>query len=73
MTKKRAAIRNIGSSCTIKQISNKEWEDMQKRAIPQGEWHFERVERGVKPVPGKYDPNNRNHIRVEDVITIEEF
>lgn len=56
------------TSPTLRFISNKEWDDMEEKAIPFGEWHFERRGRGVKPVKGKYDPTNPNHIRYEDII-----
>jgi len=32
----------------IRQISNKEWEEMKKRAIKK--WHFEKTDTGYKPV-----------------------
>jgi hypothetical protein len=51
---------------TIKQISNKEWNEMQKNSIK--EWHFERSGDGVVPVKGKCDPNNPDHIPIRKVV-----
>jgi hypothetical protein len=51
---------------TIRQISNKEWRHMNDHTIKV--WHFERTDNGVKPVEGKYDPDNPNHIPVSKVI-----
>ena len=51
---------------TIKQISNKEWNEIQKNSIK--DWHFERSSNGVKPVAGEYDPNNPNHIPIRKVV-----
>jgi hypothetical protein len=51
---------------TIKQISNKEFADMKRRSIKI--WHFEKYERGVKPVEGEYNPNNPNHVPYKNVI-----
>jgi len=62
-----------GGSTTIKFISHKEWDEMESKAIPFGEWHFERCGRGVKPVKGRYDPNNPNHVKYSSVITHAEF
>ena len=39
---------------------------MERRSIKI--WHFEKCERGVKPVEGKYDPNNPNHVSYKNVI-----
>lgn len=58
------------TSPQLRFISQKEWDDMLHKAIPAGEWHFEREGKGVKPVKGKYDNSNPNHIRVEDIIHI---
>lgn len=63
----------VGASPILKFITNEEWESIKKKAIPAGKWHFERCERGVKPVKGEYDPNNPAHIRIEDVIKTKEF
>lgn len=57
-----------GGSATIRFITHKEWDEMMSKAIPFGEWHFERCERGVKPVKGKYDPNNPCHIDYHSVV-----
>lgn len=62
-----------GGSATIRFITHKEWDEMESKAIPFGEWHFERYGRGVKPVKGKYDPSNPNHVAYSEVITHEEF
>lgn len=51
-------------------ISREKWDEMMSKSIPVDEWHFERVDKGVIPVKGKYDNNNPNHIRVEDIIHI---
>ena len=33
---------------TIRQISNKEWREMQKRVVKK--WHWEKTDNGYKPV-----------------------
>lgn len=57
----------------MNQISHKEMKDILSKAIPFGKWHFEITECGVKPVEGEYDPNNKNHVKYEDVISISQF
>lgn len=57
----------------IKQISNKEYHDMLDNAIPAKDWHFEWAGDGVKPVKGKYDPDNLNHVRIKDVISVRKI
>lgn len=52
----------------LKFISNKEFDEIESKAIPFGEWHFEKFGRGVKPVKGKYDPNNPEHVKYEHVV-----
>jgi hypothetical protein len=52
----------------LKFISNKEFDEIESKAIPFGEWHFEKCDRGVKPVKGKYEPDNPEHVKYEDVI-----
>lgn len=49
-------------------IHKKEWDEMESNAAPFGEWHFEKCERGVKPVKGKFDPNNPCHIDYHSVV-----
>ena len=51
---------------TIRQISNKEYQHMLDHAIKV--WHFERSSNGVKPVEGKCDPNNPEHLPIRKVI-----
>ena len=51
-------------------ISREKWDEMMSKSIPADEWHFERVDKGVIPVKGKYDNNNPNHIGVDDIIHI---
>ena len=41
-------------------ISRREFNEVKRKAIK--EWHFEKSGSGVKPVVGKFDPTNPNHI-----------
>lgn len=52
----------------LREISREEWREMEENSIK--EWHFERVSNGVKPVVGKYNPDNPDHIKPSDVIKI---
>ena len=58
----------------ITSLSRKEWRKMLKENTIK-EWHFERCEngkRGVKPIEGKYDSTNPKHIKISDVIKINQ-
>jgi hypothetical protein len=61
---------------TILYLSRNEWKYIQDTA--ERVWHFEQSKNsingvaGVKPVKGKYNPGNPNHIKISDVISINE-
>jgi hypothetical protein len=50
----------------IKTISSKELAEIKNRSIKV--WHFEKVNGGVKPVEGEYDPENPIHVKRSKVI-----
>lgn len=54
---------------SLTRISYKD-EQMENQRKSIKDWHFERCDKGVKPVEGKYDPSNPNHIKPSDVIKI---
>lgn len=57
---------------TITRITRNEWKYLKDTA--ERDWHFERSKNsingvaGVKPVKGKYNPDNPKHVKVSDVI-----
>lgn len=58
---------------SIYQISRTDYNKLMNNAIKV--WHLERCEkgkRGARPVEGKYDPDNPNHINPSEVIKINQ-
>jgi hypothetical protein len=59
---------------TVASITRKQWKYLNDTA--EKEWHFECSKNsingvaGVKPVKGKYNPDNPKHIKISDVIHI---
>jgi predicted aldo/keto reductase-like oxidoreductase len=59
-------VQEASSMTSIKQISNNEMKYIKDRSIKV--WHFEKRGNRVKPVEGKCDPTNPNHIPINKIV-----
>jgi hypothetical protein len=56
----------LGKPTIYSTTSREKWREMKKNAIK--DWYFEKTGNGVKPVVGKCDPNNPDHIPIRKVV-----
>jgi hypothetical protein len=58
--------KHVTAGAKFKRVTKEEWEEEKRKEIKI--WHFEICTCGLKPVVGKYDQNNPDHIPIEKII-----
>ena len=58
---------------SIAQLTKKDEKYIRDHTIKSSNWYFEKTANGVKPVIGKYNPEDPNHVKKSKVITIYEY